>query len=480
MLREKSRLLLRAHRFLDILITVVAFILAYFMKLYFLPPAIVGLTVAPNYYIVLLMIIIVWYMVFNLSGVYHSYRKRSYKQILRNMARAVLIAMLFLLLLMYVFKLTDVSRILLGLFFFLNIGMLALSKGLTYRFLKRYRNKGFNARNILIIGSRKRAMDVIDSVVADPASGFTILGCLENDMSHVGNSVKNGVEVIGTIDNLDQFLKEQVVDELIFAMPLKHVELAAHQILMAKAMGVSIHIIPNLELHHLFHDPKVAGIRFESFFGIPAMIPSTNPPQGDTLLVKHLFDIAFSAVAILLFSPVMAIIAVAIKIASPGPALFKQERCSLSGRRFTLYKFRTMVPDAEKLFDEVKALNEADGPVFKIRKDPRIIPFVGVLLRKTGLDELPQLFNILKGEMSFVGPRPPIPSEVNKYEIWQRKRLSMKPGLTCIWQCMPRRNEISFEEWMKHDLFYIDNWSLLLDFKIILKTIKAVCAGGGR
>lgn len=145
-----------------------------------------------------------------------------------------------------------------------------------------------------------------------------------------------------------------------------------------------------------------------------------------------------------------------------------------------VYKFRTMVPDADKRQNEFLALNEADGPAFKIKKDPRIIPYIGTFLRKTSLDELPQLINVLRGEMSLVGPRPPIPGEVEQYDIWQRRRLSMKPGLTCIWQCAPKRNDICFNEWMKMDLHYIDNWSLWLDFKILFKTVKAVLAGDGR
>ena len=144
------------------------------------------------------------------------------------------------------------------------------------------------------------------------------------------------------------------------------------------------------------------------------------------------------------------------------------------------YKFRTMAADAETICDDLQKLNETYGPVFKIRKDPRIIPYIGTIMRKTGLDELPQLINVLKGEMSLVGPRPPIPAVVEEYDIWQRRRLSMKPGLTCLWQVCPDRNEVCFDDWMKMDLQYIDNWSLGLDFKILLMTAKAVFAGQGR
>lgn len=152
----------------------------------------------------------------------------------------------------------------------------------------------------------------------------------------------------------------------------------------------------------------------------------------------------------------------------------------MNDRKFMLLKFRTMVADADKKRQELEGLNESDGPVFKIRNDPRIIPVIGHVLRKTCLDELPQLINIVRGEMSVVGPRPPIPSEVVQYKPWQRRRLSMKPGLTCIWQTSPNRNDISFNDWMKLDLEYIDNWSLWLDFKLLLKTVKVVLLGYGR
>jgi lipopolysaccharide/colanic/teichoic acid biosynthesis glycosyltransferase len=169
-----------------------------------------------------------------------------------------------------------------------------------------------------------------------------------------------------------------------------------------------------------------------------------------------------------------------IKGFSPGSVFYTQVRCGLYGRKFTLFKFRTMVPNAEEMQDSLSVFNEATGPAFKIKKDPRIIPYIGTFLRKISLDELPQFINVLRGEMSVVGPRPPIPSEVEKYELWQRRRLSMKPGITCLWQVQPRRNDISFEQWMDMDMNYIDHWSLRLDILIILKTIPAIIFGRGR
>jgi lipopolysaccharide/colanic/teichoic acid biosynthesis glycosyltransferase len=228
------------------------------------------------------------------------------------------------------------------------------------------------------------------------------------------------------------------------------------------------------------YNPGIASIQFEEFLGLPAMALITTSPKQGELVIKGSFDYFFTAIALPLSLPLFLLIAFAIKLFSRGPVFFKQERCGLNGRKFMVYKFRTMAADAEESRQELEARNEADGPVFKITKDPRIIPYIGTFLRKTGLDELPQLINILKGEMSLIGPRPPITAEVEKYDLWQRRRLSMKPGLTGLWQSIPTRNAVSFKEWMNLDLKYIDNWSLGLDFKILLMTARVMVTGTGR
>lgn len=292
--------------------------------------------------------------------------------------------------------------------------------------------------------------------------------------------VRNGIQVIGTIDNLEKILWEQVVDELIFAMPLRKIENADKYISLAEEIGVPVRIIPDWQIQQLRYRPGIASIQFEELLGLRTLALTTTPVRYGELLIKSTFDCVVVGMVMILFLPLFLLIACAIKLSSRGPVFFKQERCGLNGRKFMVYKFTTMMADAEARRKKLEALDEADGPVFKIKKDPRIIPFVGTLLRKTGLDELPQLINILNGEMSLVGPRPPIPAEVEEYDIWQRRRLSMKPGLTCIWQVTPSRNEIPFEEWMKMDLSYIDNWSLWFDFKKMLRTAKAVLMGAGR
>ncbi|RZB31507.1 MAG: hypothetical protein SRB2_04476 [Desulfobacteraceae bacterium Eth-SRB2] len=480
MLREQQKFIKNAHKALDICLTVGAFVSAYFIKRLFLPASLRGLLIAPNYYIVLLIIIIIWYLTFRSFNVYASYRKRTFPEIFWNMFKAVVIGMALLFVAMYIFKITDVSRILLGIFFLLNVGLLAASKASVYGLLSHYRKKGYNFRNLLIVGSMERAKTVIDRVGTYLNAGFRILGCLETDPDKVGTDVQNGINVIGTVENLERILREEVVDEVIFAIPLRKIAEADRHIFMAEQMGVSVRIVPEWPISFLTNQPGEVTINFEDFLGIPTMAVRTTPPVNASLLFKNFFDIIAAGIVFLLFLPFMFLIGCAIKIISPGPIFYKQERCCVNGRRFMLYKFRTMVPDAEKQQDGFMALNEADGPAFKIKKDARITPYIGTFLRKTSLDELPQLINVLRGEMSLVGPRPPIPSEVERYDIWQRRRLSMKPGLTCIWQCAPNRNDICFNEWMKMDLHYIDNWSLWLDIKILFRTVKAVVLGNGR
>ena len=236
----------------------------------------------PNYYIVLLMIIIIWYVSFGLFDLYASYRKQSFGEIFRNMLKAVSAGMLVMFLCMYIFKITDVSRIMLGIFFLLNIGLLFVSKGFVYSVLARYRQKGFNSRNILIVGARQRAKDVIDAIGDRLGSGYSVLGCLDVDGAEIGKKIKNGIQVIGTVDHLEKILRDQVVDELIFAMPLKKIEDADKYIALAEDVGVSVRIIPDWQIHKLMYHPKIAFILFEEFLGIPTLIMTTIPTkQGE-------------------------------------------------------------------------------------------------------------------------------------------------------------------------------------------------------
>ncbi len=226
-----------------------------------------------------------------------------------------------------------------------------------------------------------------------------------------------------------------------------------------------------------FLHTTIAEATLDELAGEPMILFSTTAKSSWALMVKRVLDVVLSALALVILSPLFLGIMLAIRFTSPGPVFFVQRRSTLRGREFNMAKFRTMVANAEQVREELDIRNEVTGPVFKIKNDPRILPF-GRWLRRYSLDELPQLWNVLKGDMSIVGPRPPIPAEVAKYESWQRRRLSMRSGCTCLWQ-IGGRNHLSFEEWMRLDLKYIDTWSLSLDFQIMFKTVGTILRGTG-
>jgi exopolysaccharide biosynthesis polyprenyl glycosylphosphotransferase len=228
-----------------------------------------------------------------------------------------------------------------------------------------------------------------------------------------------------------------------------------------------------------FFQTQVSRTSFDDFYGKPVLVFRSAPEASWQGVAKQLLDLFGALVLLLLLSPVLAILALLIKISTPGPIFFKQERCGLNGQPFTMLKFRSMVSGAEQLKEELRALNEMDGPVFKVTNDPRITP-VGRFLRKYSLDEFPQLVNVLRGEMSLVGPRPLPVDEVQRFDDpAHRRRLSVKPGLTCLWQVSGRNNVKDFKDWVRLDLQYIDNWSIWLDLKILWQTIPVVMAGTG-
>ncbi|MDY6934618.1 MAG: sugar transferase [Spirochaetota bacterium] len=476
---RRNRIVIQLHSLLDVCLIVAAFVIAYFIRRDLLPPPFGTLHISPNYYIILLIIIIIWYVFFTIFKVYTPYSERGFVFIYRQVFKAVSVGMIVLITSLYIVKIPDVSRLLLGIFYFINLLLLFISKGLIYFIWRKYGSAEHNISNIIIIGSKHRAQSAID-LIQSYGSDIKIVGCLEIDKSEIGKALIHDVKVIGTMDDLKEIILNYVVDEVIFAMPLKDIDSVHEYMLLLEMIGITVRIFPDWHIHTLLYEPKIASISFDSFHGFPTMLLATISSKHQDLSFKVVIDYIFGFVIFVLIFPLFLGIAFAIKLFSKGPVFFKQERLGLNGRKFSLYKFRTMVVNAEEKLQELKHLNEADGPAFKIEKDPRIIPYIGTFLRKTSLDELPQLINVLKGEMSLVGPRPPIPSEVQEYDAWQRRRLSMKPGLTCLWQIAPSRNDLTFKQWMELDLKYIDDWSLKLDLKILFRTAKAVVSGSGR
>ncbi len=473
---SRDKLIINLHAAWDVGLTVAAFISAYFIRKYVL----IGyMSIEPNYYIILLLIMVIMYPCFIIFNFYESYLKRSLGKILWDMLKGCTFGVFVLMTIIFLMKLHTMSRFLIGIFYILQLVLLCASKAVIYKLLHNYENKEYNVSNVLIVGSRDRAKQVIESIRSS-SNNDKILGCLEVDRKRLNKEISEGVKVIGMMEDLKDILLKDVVDEIVFAMSLQDIEHIDKYLLLIEEIGIKVRIIPDWHIHSLLYKPQVASIVFDDFYGLPTMLVTPTTTLHRDLFIKNIIDYSLTIIALICLFPFFSVIGLMIKCISWGPVFFKQERIGLNGRNFYMYKFRTMVPDAEEKLKDLEYLNEADGPVFKIKKDPRIIPFIGTILRKTSLDELPQLVNILKGEMSLIGPRPPIQSEVNKYDVWQRRRLSMKPGLTCIWQVSPNRNEIDFNTWMEMDLEYIDHWSLPLDLKIFLKTILVVLLGHGR
>ena len=269
------------------------------------------------------------------------------------------------------------------------------------------------------------------------------------------------------------FVRNNVIDEVVLSLPVKSLYDRASQIVsLCEEQGIVIRYLSNI------FNMQIAHSKDEQFQGYQITGLHNGSMGGWQIAVKRIMDFSLSLISLLVFLPLFIATALAIKLMSPGPVFFIQERVGLNKRRFRLYKFRTMVPDAEEKQSELEQLNEVSGPVFKITDDPRITP-VGRFLRKTSIDELPQLVNVLKGDMSLVGPRPLPVRDYEGFDTdWHRRRFSVRPGITCLWQ-IQGRSSIAFEKWMKLDLQYIDQWSLWFDIKILLKTIPAVLRGTG-
>ena len=282
-----------------------------------------------------------------------------------------------------------------------------------------------------------------------------------------------GLRLVGVFDpeEVPELLGQGGIDDLIIAADKEPLSEFTEIFLLCEELGVTARVVLNFFPH------AFARTELVRFGELPLLSFSTTRTNEALLFIRRIMDIVIVCILGIPALLLIAVSSIAIRLTSPGPVFFRQQRCGLNGRVFTMYKLRSMVDNAEQARFELEALNEMDGPVFKLSRDPRRTA-VGRFLRKFSIDELPQLYNVLRGDMSLVGPRPPLPQEVARYESWQRRRLSMKPGITCLWQ-ISGRNEVSFQEWMKLDLTYIDNWSLLLDLKILLKTVPVVLLGRG-
>jgi len=481
MLREKDSFIRKLMILLDGITISLAFFLSYFLRNHFslyykfnLIPStqIVSDTVASlsDYLVILFVVVPIWCFMLHLNGIYKSMRVMKFFEIVWIVIKSSFFTGLILSTLIFLFKMTFVSRMFFIFFMMLGSAFLIVDRIVLLTIIRLLRRRGYNYRGLLIVGTGRRAVGIIEKIKNHPEWGFRIVGAINDDPDQIVEMVKE-INVIGTIDDLEAILKTDVIDQVIFVVPRSRLSFIEHAVNMCETLGTKATIA--VDLFNL----KIARSNPTELDGIPLVTFETTVAKEWQLFVKRGIDLVLSGLGIILLSPLFFVITILIKLTSAGPILYKQQRLGLNGRKFELYKFRTMYQGAQEKLSKVKDVKEKDTPDFRKMKIQWITP-VGKFLRKFSLDELPQLFNVFIGQMSLIGPRPTVSDEVCLYESWQRRRFSMKPGITCLWQ-VKGRNDIGFEEWMKLDLEYLDNWSLRLDFKILIKTIPVVLFGIG-
>jgi exopolysaccharide biosynthesis polyprenyl glycosylphosphotransferase len=468
MIREREDLGSRLFGVLITALTLIAFFAAY-LSIYLNSSS--EMKYDSHYFTVVLLIIPIWYYGIRKTNLTRFYGVKDFSIIFLESGLFILSATGILAALSILFKLNNIDLSIFLVFALIDFVLLTLLISFAYLYHRSLMKKGMNARNVIVVAD-DNSVDFVEGLFVHKEWGYQVMAII-SESELIYEIFGSRVKIIEESKNLPNLIKNMVVDEVLYCRndinqnEIRSLIYACEEIGVIFRLQTAFFKMPSTKAHLSYYDE------------LPFLTFINTPTNKLTHQWKFVVDMLASFFIILIWSPVLALIALTIKVTSKGPVIFKQKRVGLRGREFNIYKFRTMVQDAEKLKVLLEKQNEMDGPVFKIKNDPRITK-IGKLLRKTGLDEVPQFFNVLKGDMSLVGPRPPLPSEVEQYERWQLRRLSMRPGITCIWQIAPNRNSISFEEWMKLDLQYIDTWSLKIDFILLIRTIKTVARGSGQ
>lgn len=493
MLKTYWRLVSLIERVGDNLIIVLSFFLAHSFRdsivgslindLLPFPQDLLELGNIDSYLIILGVALPIYNASLSMMGGYKSMRRQSFLHIVKTILFSTVIVFLSVGAILYLLKL-DLSRSFVGLFTAICTSLLILERLSVLILLRFFRARGRNFRNIVIVGTGEQARKLYFEISHQAELGIRVSGFIDIKavMSSEGlvsptsaSSIYDlGARIIANAESFESSLKKHAIDEVIFVEDVEH--FATIRELAEIAVDEGVRVTFAADVFSMGFITSEVG----RFGDIPVIHYNPSPTGSDSLplVVKRLMDLILSSVLIITFFPFVVFLAFMIKFTSKGPILFRQKRVGLNGRVFTLYKFRSMYEDAEAKLKDLLDRNEMNGPVFKMRNDPRITR-LGRFIRKYSIDELPQLFNVLRGDMSLVGPRPPLPEEVGHYRRKQRKRLSMRPGLTCIWQVSGRNNISDFEEWAKLDLEYINTWSLSRDFYLLIKTIPVVIFGSG-
>jgi exopolysaccharide biosynthesis polyprenyl glycosylphosphotransferase len=471
MISERARLVSWSYLVSDLAATGLAFVLAHSIRHTLLRDWIGPLYPLGQYVPLLVGFILpTWALVFYGVGLYGRRSSRTLHTEVSRLFKAMVLSGLILAVAMVATQATYVSRPLIVLFLLLNAVLVEVGRALVRSMVL----ESAVRRHVLVAGGRDEVLKAAADVEAHHDWGLRLVGVVSDGTWSEREA--GPYTYLGVYDGIPALASSgtYVVDEVLVAPAtgrFDDLQRLEPIFLGLEELGVVTRLVVN------FLPRSLSELSFDEFGGVPLLTFSTAPHDELLLFVRRCLDVVAALLLIVLLSPLLAAIALLIKATSAGPVLFRQLRCGLHGRPFIFLKFRSMQVGADLMKRHLEAFNEMDGPAFKMTNDPRVTG-LGRFLRRTSLDELPQLFNILRGDMSFVGPRPAVLDEVRQYEPWQRRRLSMKPGLTCLWQ-VSGRNELTFDEWMRLDLEYIDNWSLWLDFKIALKTIPAVLLGRG-
>lgn len=475
----RRQILLFVYKAFDLMVVVFSFIIAAeserflfagvtdFFAIFYLK------VTTPHQFVFLIGYAFFWHFIFSFYGLYKSKRLISRFHEIFDVVKAITTGTLILFVVLLLFNKQIATSNIVITFWLSATGIMIVSRIIMRYLLAYLRIRNRNIRFLLIIGTNAKAIKLANRLISDKKRGYAILGFVDDDWEKITNVQTTGLQIVSNLKNFTAFIRNNVVDEVLLCLPIRTFYSQSLQILTAcEEQGVKIRFLP------VFLDSKFARARTEKFDGQFMITLSPNGMAGWRITVKRMVDITASLSGLFILLPVFIIVACAIKLTSPGPVFFIQDRIGLNKRRFKLFKFRTMVRDAEQILPELENFNEVTGPVFKIRNDPRIT-VIGKFLRKTSCDELPQLINVLKGDMSLVGPRPlPVRDFEQFDQDWHRRRFSVKPGITCLWQVLGR-SSIQFDQWMALDMKYIDQWSLKLDFLILVKTIPAVFKGNG-
>jgi exopolysaccharide biosynthesis polyprenyl glycosylphosphotransferase len=468
MFEERSEQLRRVTTLLDLCITIIVFLAASWFRNLLLdhePSAFL------SHIAFLPFILALWMLLLAFFGAYRSPGSTSSLAYTWAIARAVVAGLASLFTILFVMKIQYVSRGVVVIFAVLNVlALVGIRLGVVWYFQRALR-QGDRFRRVLIVGSGTRARRLAETLLRHSEWGIRIVGHLDPDPTRIGDRVLQS-SVVGTVGDISSVLKGNVIDEVILAIPRAMISDVDKIARACEDEGVKLCLMADV------FDVHPARIRLVTLGPIPLLTLEPVAQAESKVLVKRLMDLALVFLMVPLLLPVIGLIALAIKLDSPGPVFFVQERVGFRKRRFRMLKFRTMVEDADRRQGELEHLNQAKGPIFKIANDPRITR-LGRLLRRSSLDEVPQILHVLTGEMSLVGPRPMSLRDVDLFDQGiQRKRFSVRPGLTCLWQ-ISGRSELPFSKWLELDLDYIEHWSLTLDIKILFKTIPAVLGGEG-